>query len=286
MLHTRVTRSKLASTTTEITTTTTKTALQSKVGNNNIGATRKRPALGDVTNAHKKPALGDITNAVLKKEMEKPATAAVRRPISRKPSTVNVKKSTVGDSKPLASKQATTTATDSKPLASKQTGGASVLIPKKRSSEAVVAPRRTLTQSTSASSLAQKTANNSRVAPRRRAEEAPEAEVPRKKQKVEPKQEWEDLDAVDVMDPLMVSEYVVEIFDYMRELEVSPFLRTCSNVLDQNDAKSSIHEKSSKLGMAHAWNSSRLAHRSTCQIPSSSRNSLSLRQPRRSIPLR
>jgi G2/mitotic-specific cyclin 2 len=283
--HTRVTRSKLASTTTEITTTTTRTALQSKVGNNNIGATRKRPALGDVTNAHKKPTLGDITNAVLKKEMEKPA-AVVRRPISRKPSTVNVTKSTVGESKPLASKQATTTITESKPLASKQAGGASVLIPKKRPSEAVVAPRRTLAQSTSASSLAQKTNNNSRVAPRRRAEEAAEAEVPRKKQKVEPKQEWEDLDAVDVMDPLMVSEYVVEIFDYMRELEVSPFPRRHSNVLDQNDAKSSIHEKSSKLGMAHAWNSSRLAHRSACQIPSSSRNALSLRQPRRSIPLR
>ena len=153
-----------------------------------------------------------------------------------------------------------TTVVESKPLASKQAGGASVVIPKKRSSEAVVAPRRTLTQSTSASTLAQKTNNNTRVAPRRRAEEAPEPEGPRKKQKVEPKQEWEDLDAVDVMDPFMVSEYVVEIFDYMQELEVSPVVWIYSNFLDQNDAKSCIHEKSNKLGMAHAWNSSRLAH--------------------------
>src|SRR5579859_1458094 len=91
---TRITRSKLA-TTTEITTTTTTTGLPSKLGNNAAG-TRKRAALGDVTNAQKKPALGDITNAVLKKDAEKPTT---RRPLSRKPSTVSVPKAT--ESKPL-----------------------------------------------------------------------------------------------------------------------------------------------------------------------------------------
>lgn len=211
--HTRVTRSKLASTiTTEITTTT--TALPSKVGNNNNPATRKRSALGDVTNAHKKTAaLGDITNAVLKKEMTE--KAAVRRPASRKPSVTNVKRtsSVVESSKPLASKQVNVV--ESKPLASKQQSTASVVIPKKRPSEAV-APRRTLKQSNSTSSLAQKT----RVAPRRRAEEASEPEAPRKKQKVEQKPDWDDLDAADANDPLMVSEYVVEIFNYMRDLEV------------------------------------------------------------------
>jgi hypothetical protein len=36
--------------------------------------------------------------------------------------------------------------------------------------------------------------------------------------------EWDDLDAEDADDPLMVSEYVVEIFKYMKEMEVcSPF---------------------------------------------------------------
>jgi len=34
-------------------------------------------------------------------------------------------------------------------------------------------------------------------------------------------QDWADLDAEDANDPSMVSEYVNEIFDYMRELEVS-----------------------------------------------------------------
>ena len=33
--------------------------------------------------------------------------------------------------------------------------------------------------------------------------------------------DWDDLDAEDHEDPLMVSEYVVEIFSYMRQLEVS-----------------------------------------------------------------
>lgn len=35
------------------------------------------------------------------------------------------------------------------------------------------------------------------------------------------KRDWDDLDAEDAEDPLMVSEYVVEIFDYMRSLEVA-----------------------------------------------------------------
>lgn len=34
---------------------------------------------------------------------------------------------------------------------------------------------------------------------------------------------WDDLDAEDMDDPLMVAEYVAEIFNYMKELEVSPF---------------------------------------------------------------
>ncbi|KAJ5777989.1 hypothetical protein N7520_001235 [Penicillium odoratum] len=36
----------------------------------------------------------------------------------------------------------------------------------------------------------------------------------------EPTQEWEDLDAEDLEDPLMAAEYVVEIFDHLQELEI------------------------------------------------------------------
>jgi G2/mitotic-specific cyclin 2 len=231
--HTRATRSKLASST-ELTSIST-TALPSKVGNNKIAATRKRAALGDVTNAHKKSApLGDITNAVLKKETIEKPPAPVKRPLSRKPSSATVKRAAPAPTTTTTTvTMTTTTIVESKPLAPKQnaqiTGGASVVIPKKRPSEAVaptkriyenVPPRRTLQQSTSSTSLAQR--GPVRTTSRRRAEEAPEPEVPRKKQKVEPVQDWDDLDAADVNDPFMVSEYVNEIFDYMRELEVSP----------------------------------------------------------------
>lgn len=37
--------------------------------------------------------------------------------------------------------------------------------------------------------------------------------------------DWDDLDAEDAGDPLMVSDYVVEIFEYMNELEVHPSVR-------------------------------------------------------------
>ncbi|KAJ3197502.1 G2/mitotic-specific cyclin [Irineochytrium annulatum] len=37
----------------------------------------------------------------------------------------------------------------------------------------------------------------------------------------EPEQDWDDLDAEDAGDPLMVSEYVNEIFSYLKELEVA-----------------------------------------------------------------
>jgi hypothetical protein len=35
--------------------------------------------------------------------------------------------------------------------------------------------------------------------------------------------EWEDLDAEDADDPMMVSEYVIEIFDYLKVVEVRFF---------------------------------------------------------------
>lgn len=45
------------------------------------------------------------------------------------------------------------------------------------------------------------------------------------------KPQWDDLDAEDAGDPLMVSEYVVEIFDYMLKLEV-PQYTLCAHHLD------------------------------------------------------
>jgi G2/mitotic-specific cyclin 1/2 len=44
-----------------------------------------------------------------------------------------------------------------------------------------------------------------------------------KQEEADPEEGWDDLDAEDGDDPLMVSEYVVEIFQYMRQLEVSVY---------------------------------------------------------------
>lgn len=41
------------------------------------------------------------------------------------------------------------------------------------------------------------------------------------KENINPLVNWDDLDAEDAGDPLMVSDYVVEIFEYMNELEVN-----------------------------------------------------------------
>jgi G2/mitotic-specific cyclin 1/2 len=50
-----------------------------------------------------------------------------------------------------------------------------------------------------------------------------------------PKPDWDDLDAADANDPLMVSDYVVEIFNYLRELEVISSIRWALTA-DENDA--------------------------------------------------
>ena len=50
--------------------------------------------------------------------------------------------------------------------------------------------------------------------------QTPLPETPDATDTAEAVKDWEDLDADDAHDPVMVSEYVVEIFEYMRRLEV------------------------------------------------------------------
>ena len=47
-----------------------------------------------------------------------------------------------------------------------------------------------------------------------------ESEFDRKRSKKQKTQDWEDLDADDFYDPMMISEYAVDIFKYLKELEV------------------------------------------------------------------
>lgn len=51
-------------------------------------------------------------------------------------------------------------------------------------------------------------------------EEEQDGEVVDAAENEEETEDWDDLDKEDADDPLMVSEYVLEIFDYMKELEV------------------------------------------------------------------
>ncbi|RIA83563.1 cyclin-like protein [Glomus cerebriforme] len=46
-----------------------------------------------------------------------------------------------------------------------------------------------------------------------------ESEIDRKRSKKQKTQDWEDLDADDFYDPMMISEYAVDIFKYLKELE-------------------------------------------------------------------
>jgi hypothetical protein len=59
-------------------------------------------------------------------------------------------------------------------------------------------------------------------------------------------QDWDDLDAEDGYDPCMVAEYVVEIFEYMKKLEVGVNL---FHFLARNLAKSRLYGKSKRASM-------------------------------------
>lgn len=68
--------------------------------------------------------------------------------------------------------------------------------------------------------FAENRADEARYSLKRQAPEPEQEPASTKKMKVEPECSWEDLDAEDADDPLMVSEYVQEIFDYLHELEL------------------------------------------------------------------
>lgn len=88
--------------------------------------------------------------------------------------------------------------------------------------------------------------------------------------------EWDDLDADDIEDPLMVSEYVVEIFEYLKEVEVCRTARfTCAtqrltttraNDIANDYAQPDIHGESEGPGLEDARNFNRLAHPGSLQV--------------------
>jgi hypothetical protein len=93
---------------------------------------------------------------------------------------------------------------------------------------------------------------------------------------------WDDLDADDEFDPMMVSEYVVEIFEYMKDLEVgSAYVMVLSHrylrisyilAAASNHAQSQIHGITKGSEMEDALYSHRLAYRSPSQVSLTTRN--------------
>lgn len=143
-------------------------------------ATRKRAALGDVSNH---VAITTAANGATKKVVK-----AAGGPLRQKASNVPVKV----DAQPHV--------VEKRKLAGTQPTRAAVLKPEAVVEEPPSKLRKTL-PSTPEIELHSKS-----LPPR--IETAPAAV-----------QDWDDLDAEDVDDPLMVSEYVVEIFEYLREQE-------------------------------------------------------------------
>ena len=83
--------------------------------------------------------------------------------------------------------------------------------------------------------------------------------------------QWQDLDAEDADDPLMVSEYVVEIFEYLKKVEVRfsefhIYLRSHIR-LANDDAQSKLHGDAKRLGVEDARHPHGLAHPSPLTIP-------------------
>jgi G2/mitotic-specific cyclin 2 len=86
--------------------------------------------------------------------------------------------------------------------------------------------------------------------------------------------EWDDLDAGDDDDPLMVSEYVSDIVKYLKELEVSP--RQVEGAFPlmappgHDHAQPGLHAVPKRARMEHERHPDGLARHDPCAIPSSS----------------
>ena len=93
---------------------------------------------------------------------------------------------------------------------------------------------------------------------------------------------WDDLDAGDADDPLMVSDYVVEIFEYLQQVEViTLFTSQAPNStinLAYHYAESKLHGLPERARMEDAWHLDRLANPGSRSFPPSSRDTLSLCQ--------
>jgi hypothetical protein len=218
---TRLTRSKAAAFTDDASSGPIKKPLQSKKSAVNSQPVRKRSALGDVSNVTKGEAIES------KKAVGKGLVSKASQPTGIQKTTL----SRTGSSRSV--------------LGTKDLNKKTEL---KRTGSGVMAAGKRKTSSTSSSTLSIKETPTEDDEPSRKKIHIEEQQTTIEESKenqvyedVEPKESVatgfaegvEDLDREDIDDPLMVAEYVVEIFEYLKKLEVAT--RPNANYMEHQD---------------------------------------------------
>jgi hypothetical protein len=234
------------------------------LGANGAAATRKRPALGDVSNVTKTDAIGAGA-----KDGKKPMTTKIGAVAKASQPTKVLKASRIASSHSILGTK------DKKSAASSE-------LKRPLSGSGIAGQPAKKRNNTSAGSKKEEDLDEAEnVMPPQNA--VVEADVVKTKTKVEVVEEvqkpitenWLDLDKEDVDDPLMVSEYVVEIFEYLKELEISTMANP--DYMDsQNELEWKMRGGYSRFTPASASFPRPSSSRSTSSIASSPPRSSSL----------
>ncbi|CAO1627440.1 unnamed protein product [Parajaminaea phylloscopi] len=213
---------------------------------------RKRAALGDLTNANRARSTGSASSSRgAEDKAGKDATGKVTKVSAATGSKVPRAESSTMAGKRLATR-ATATREAEQPVTSTATGTAASRVTRRVAGTTAPSSRAATATATRATAARSQTAASSTTA--RRAQQHRRDQVPEEEQEVDeaardPKrlktedsavvtitaatedaavatgpakdEGWEDLDAEDADDPLMVAEYVNEIFHYMKRLEMT-----------------------------------------------------------------
>ncbi|KJZ79126.1 hypothetical protein HIM_01277 [Hirsutella minnesotensis 3608] len=193
-----------------------KAALQPKKSaiNANGGVTRKRAALGDVSNVGKADAVEGKKAVATKGFMSKASQpSGVQKASSRPTSRTALTKK---EPKAAEEKRTGSGAGAIAPVPKRKVGSSNATIAKEEPAidEAEPVRKKAHTSSTEKRTRSEKLPteeSNGKAAATKAEEEATEAEE---------KHPWHEIDDEDKDDPLMVAEYATEIFEYLRDLEV------------------------------------------------------------------
>ncbi|KAI7179952.1 hypothetical protein D0869_15111 [Hortaea werneckii] len=185
---------------------------------NNATGTRKRTALGDVSNVSKK----EPAEEGKKDALGKPTVAKASKPagVTKQPARSNSTRTALGQ-------KTTNTASSElkRPASGSGVGGnvtkkrnTSAIKPTKEEDEEDLENAPPATNGANAVNAEKKTTTTKTTAAPKIEEHFDEDEYPALEDVI---RDAKDLDAEDMDDPLMVAEYVHEIFDYMKQLEIA-----------------------------------------------------------------